>query len=163
MPARTDNQIKLKDGRKLGYAEYGDPQGKPVLHFHGTPSSRFECSRPAVDEIATRLGARIILPERPGFGLSDFEPNRTTLDWPDEVTELADGLNLDRFAVLGVSGGGPYAAACAYKIPQWLSAAGIVSGLGPLDAPGATEGMAKSDRQTYDLARKTPWLLRPLF
>ncbi len=94
MPAKTDNQIKLKDGRILGYAEYGDPQGKPVLYFHGTPSSRFEDSRPSVDEIATRLGVRIILPERPGIGLSNFKSSRTILDLLDDVIELADGLNL---------------------------------------------------------------------
>ena len=163
MPIKTDNQISLTDGRVLGYAEYGDPDGEPVLHFHGTPSCRLEGSRPAVGEIATRLHVRLILPERPGFGLSDFQPNRTFLDWPDDVLELADALHLDRFAVMGLSGGGPYVAACAYKIPQRLSAAGIISGLGPLDAPGAFEGMGKSDRQLYDLARKTPWLLRPLF
>jgi pimeloyl-ACP methyl ester carboxylesterase len=160
---KTDNQIKLKDGRALGYAEYGDPQGQPVIHFHGTPSCRLEVSRPLWDEIAKRLGVRLIVPDRPGIGLSDFKPRQTFLDWPDDVNELADALNLDRFAVRGLSAGGPYVAACAYKIPQRLTAAGIVSGIGPLDAPGAFDGMGKSDRQAYDLARKAPWLMRPLF
>ncbi|MEW6232801.1 MAG: alpha/beta hydrolase [Chloroflexota bacterium] len=163
MSVKIDNQIKLRDGRSLGYAEYGDLSGKPVLHFHGTPSSRFEGSRPVVGEIATRLHARIIVVERPGFGLSDFKPGRTIGDWPDDVNELADALNLDRFAVMGLSGGGPYVAACAYKIPQRLSAAGIISGVSPLDAPGAFDGMGKTDRQAFDLARKAPWLLRPIF
>ena len=162
MPTKMDNRIKLRDGRALGYAEVGDPLGQPVLHFHGTPSSRFEGSRPAVDEIATRIGARVILPERPGFGLSDFKPKRAILDWPDDVIELADALNLDRFAVMGLSGGGPYVAACAWKISARLSAAGILSGLGPLDAPGAFDGMAKSDRQLFAIAQRFPWLLRPL-
>ena len=161
MPARTDCQIKLRDGRVLGYAEYGDPQGKPVLHLHGSTSSRFELSPPAFDGIATRLHVRLILPERPGFGLSDFKPNRTILDWPDDVVEFANALHLDSFAVMGLSGGGPYVAACACKIPQRLSAAGIVSGLGPLDAPGAFEGMGKSNRRSANLARKAPWLLGP--
>jgi pimeloyl-ACP methyl ester carboxylesterase len=163
MPPNTDRQIKLKDGRTLGYAEYGDPNGKPVLHFHGTPSSRFEGSTPNVTEIAARNGARILVPERPGFGLSDFKPNRTFLDWPDDVLELAEALDLDRFAVMGLSGGGPYTAACAFKIPERLVAAGIVSGIGPQEAPGAYEGMGNTDRQMYAIARKTPWLLRPLF
>jgi pimeloyl-ACP methyl ester carboxylesterase len=163
MDTKTDNRIKLSDGRSLGYAEYGDPHGMPVLHFHGTPSSRFEGSRPVIVEIVTRLHVRMILPERPGYGLSDFQPKRTFLDWPDDVVEFADALHLDRFAIMGLSGGGPYVAACAYKIPERLTAAGIISGIGPLDAPGAFDGMGKSDRQLYDLARKTPWLLRPLF
>lgn len=159
---KPDNQIKLRDGRRLGYAEYGDLQGKPVMHFHGTPSSRFEGGRPIADEIATRLGVRLIVPDRPGMGLSDFKPGRTLLDWPDDVIELADALGLERFVVMGLSGGGPYVAACAYKVPQRLSAAGIVSGVGPLDAPGAFEGMGKADRQMFGLARKAPWLLRLL-
>lgn len=159
----NNHTIKLKDGRILGYAEYGDPQGKPVLHCHGIPSSRFEGSRPVAIEIAQRLGARIIIPERPGYGLSTFKPKRTFLDWPDDLVALADALNIDRFFVLGLSGGGPYVAACAYKIPHRLKAAGIVSGLSPLDIPGVFDGMGKSDLQLYDLARKMPWLLRPLF
>ena len=159
----TDHRIKLRSGRTIGYAEYGDPQGIPVLHFHGTPSSRFEGSRPAIDEIATRHHVHLILPERPGYGLSDFQPKRSFLDWPDDVVEFADTLHIDQFAVMGLSGGGPYVAACAYKIPQRLTAAGIVSGIGPLDAPGAFDGMGKSDRQVYNLARKAPWMLRPLF
>ena len=80
MSIQTEGQIRLKDGRALGYAEYGDPQGKPVLHFHGTPSCRLEGSRPAIGDIAKRLHARLILPDRPGFGLSDFKPNRTFLE-----------------------------------------------------------------------------------
>jgi pimeloyl-ACP methyl ester carboxylesterase len=163
MTARTDNRITLRDGRSLSYAEYGDSQGKPVLHFHGTPSCRLEGDRPAIDEIAARLGVRLIVPDRPGCGLSDFKPKRTLLDWPDDVVELADALHLDRFAVMGMSGGGPHVAACAYKIPQRLSAVGIVSGASPVDAPGAYDGMDTSDRQLFDMARKTPWLLRPVF
>jgi pimeloyl-ACP methyl ester carboxylesterase len=163
MTVENNHQIKLKDGRILGYAEYGDPQGKPVLHCHGIPSSRFEGSRPVAIEIAQRLGARIIIPDRPGCGLSTFKPNRTFLDWPDDMIELADALGIDRFTVLGLSAGGPYVAACAYKIPQRLNAVGIVSGLSPLDIPGAYEGMGKSDIQLYDFARKMPWILGPLF
>jgi pimeloyl-ACP methyl ester carboxylesterase len=163
MPIKIDNQIKLSDGRALGYAEYGDPQGQPVLHFHGFPSSRYEGNRPALEDIATRLRARVIVVERPGFGLSDFKPGRAIADWPADVVELADALHLDRFAVTGLSGGGPYVAACAWQIPQRLVKAGIISGVGPLDAPGAFDGMNKSDRQSYDLARRAPWLLRLVY
>jgi pimeloyl-ACP methyl ester carboxylesterase len=163
MLVEENRQIKLEDGRILGYAEYGDPQGKPVLHCHGIPSSRFEGSRPVVIEVAQQLGARLIIPERPGFGLSTFKPERTFLDWPDDMIALADILDIDRFAVMGLSAGGPYVAACAYKIPERLNAVGIVSGLSSLDIPGAYEGMGKSDIQLYDLAGKMPWLLRPLF
>ena len=163
MPISTVNQIKLKDGRALGYAEYGNLQGLPVMHFHGVPSSRLEGGHPLVDEIASQLHIRLIFPDRPGIGLSDYKPKRSLLDWPNDVCELADALNLERFAILGLSGGGPYVASCAYKIPDRLAAAGIISGVGPMDTPGNYEGLGKSDRQAMDLALKSPWLLRVLF
>ena len=139
---RTSQTATLKDGRRLGYAEYGAPRGRPVFYFHGFPSSRIDWPLFDTDAIAARLGIRIIAADRPGTGLSDFKRGRTILDWPDDVVELADILRIDRFAVLGVSGGGPYAAACAFKIPQRLTTAAIVCGMGPHDAPGAADGTA---------------------
>jgi len=76
------------------------------------------------------------------MGLSDFERGRKILDWSDDVVELADALRVDHFAVLGWSGGGPYAAACALKIPERLTATAIVCGMDPADAPGVKEGTA---------------------
>ena len=102
---KTNQQIKLKDGRMLGYAEYGAPEGKPVFYFHGFPSSRLDWPLFDTDAIAARLNARIIAVDRPGMGLSDFKRARKLLDWPDDVIELADALQVDRFAVLGISGG----------------------------------------------------------
>ena len=159
MAIKTDNQHRLRDGCSLGYAEYGDPEGRPVVHFHGLPSSRFEGDRPAVDEIATRLHARVIVVERPGIGLSTYQPY-TIASWPDIVCEFADALHLDRFAAMGLSSGGKYVAACAWKIPHRLTAAGIVSGNCPYDLPGARETLTKQDRQLYGLAEKAPWLFR---
>lgn len=157
--ASSGKQIRLRDGRLLGYAEYGHPTGKPVLFFHGTPSSRL--FHP--DESITRsLGVRLITIDRPGFGLSDFQPDRRLLDWPDDVVEVADHLETDRFAVAGISGGGPYVAACAYRIPQRLTAAAIVSSMGPADAAGATEGMPFIRRAGATIARHAPGLVRPL-
>jgi pimeloyl-ACP methyl ester carboxylesterase len=117
----TRSPPALAHGRSVGYAEYSDPMGKPVLYFHGFPSSRFEGHRPTMDEIATRLHARVIVVERPGIGLSDYKPY-TIASWPDIVMEFADALRLDRFAVMGVSSGGKYVAACASKIPQRIRA-----------------------------------------
>ena len=138
----TSKTIKLKDGRTLGYAEYGAPSGKPIFYFHGFPSSRIDWPIFDSDAIATRLNARIVAADRPGTGLSDFKRGRQILDWPDDVIELADALQVDRFGALGISGGGPYAAACAFKIPQRLTATAIVSGMGPSEAPGAKDGTA---------------------
>lgn len=157
--APRDQTIRLPSGRLLGYAEYGDPLGRPVFYFHGTPGSRL--LHP--DEEVTRgLGARLILLERPGFGLSEFQPGRTLLDWPDDVTGAAGKLGFDRFAVVGISGGGPYAAACASKIPDRLTAAAMVSSGGPIDMPGAAAGMPWVRRIGAMIGHKAPWLLRPL-
>ena len=135
-------QVKLHDGRTLGYAEYGDPGGVPVFYFHGFPGSRLDYLIFDDGNAARKTGARIIAPDRPGTGLSDPKRGRRMLDWPDDVGALADALDIKRFAVLGVSGGGPFAAACAYGIPERLIKTGIVCGMGPAHAPGMKDGVS---------------------
>lgn len=142
--AGTDSRtLRLRDGRLLGYAEYGDPGGPALFYFHGFPGSRLEAR--LGDAVAARNGVRLIALDRPGFGLSHFKPGRTISEWPDDVVELADALGIDRFAVMGVSGGGPYVAACALKIPHRLIGAAMVSSTAPSDAPwdwpGARAGL----------------------
>jgi len=151
-----NNQIILGDGRRLGYAEYGDDLGQPFMYFHGWPSSRLEGR--LVDAAARRYHLRFIAPDRPGFGFSDYQPGRKLTDWPSDVIELADALELDRFSVVGVSGGGPYAAVCALKIPIRLQAVGIISGSGPIDLPGVFESMRPLNRLLLQIGRTAPWL-----
>ncbi|KFY14345.1 hypothetical protein V491_06080 [Pseudogymnoascus sp. VKM F-3775] len=114
--ARQNQTFILPDGRQLGYAEYGDRNGTPLFYFHGYPSSRLEAY--AIDDIAQRQHTRLLALDRPGFGLSTPQPNRTITDWPTDVSAFAKGMQISRFAVLGVSGGGPYALACAHGLPQ---------------------------------------------
>lgn len=156
---RTETQVTLPDGRKLAYAEFGRADGAPVLYFHGSPSSRLE---PLLigDEVLGRLGLRVIAPDRPGMGGSDFQPGRRLTDWPADVTALADALGLDRFAVLGNSGGGPYVAVCAARIPTRLGAAVIVSGGWRMDWPEARAGLPFPNRMMMFLARYAPFVLR---
>ena len=149
----------LSDGRHLGYAEYGDRKGRPVLLFPGTPGSRLVHP----PEGPTRsLGVRLLVIERPGFGRSDFCPGRTLLDWPSDVKAFADALHIDRFPVVGLSAGGPYAAACALRITGRLSGAAIVSGVGPMDAPESLAQMPFVRRIGATVAARAPWLVRPL-
>jgi pimeloyl-ACP methyl ester carboxylesterase len=150
--------LQLEDGRLLGYAVYGDPEGRPVFYFHGFPGSRLEAR--LADQVAASLGIRLIALERPGFGLSDFKAGRTIIEWPDDVVKIADALGINRFGVLGVSGGGPYATACALRIPQRLTAAAIVCGLGPLDIPNGTDRMIRNNHLMFLLGRRLPWLAR---
>ena len=156
VPARIDTDVKLRDGRTLGYAEYGDPAGTPVVLFNGAASRLFY---PLDDAIVRAANARIITVDRPGIGRSDFKPQRTLLDWPDDIGELTDALGVHRFAVAGASAGGPYAAACAYRLPERVTALGLISSLAPFDIPEATQGMARAYRMIPLLTRYVPWLL----
>ena len=147
-----DLTIKLKDGRKLGYADLGNPDANSVVfHFHGFPGSRLEAMLLA-NKAASEY--RIISIDRPGMGLSDFKKNRTLLDWPDDVIELADALEIDKFAVEGISGGGPYAAACAYKIPERLTSCGIISGVASKDLE------IEKKMRLFTAIRIFPWLFK---
>lgn len=156
-----ENTIHLKDGRTLAYTEHGDLSGKPLLFFHGNPGSRLICHPD--QSIAQGLGIRIITPDRPGFGLSDYQKNRTLLDYPDDMGELADSLGLDTFAVCGISAGGPYAAACAYKLPERVKKASIISGISPINRKGCYEGMHLLWRITFVMSKVLPFkLLQPI-
>lgn len=129
---RTDAAVRLGSGRQLGFAEWGDPRGAPVLAFHATPGSR----RLALssDAAAHELGVRLICVERPGFGLSLYQPRRSVVDWPADVAEFADVLGLGRFGVIGLAGGSPYALACGSLIAGRLTGVGVVAGLAPPEA-----------------------------
>jgi len=149
-----NQRIALRDGRTLGFAEYGVPNGRPLIYLHGWPGSRLEPY--AMRQGCARLGLRMIAPDRPGLGLSDFKPGRTIADFAGDVSELADHLELKRFAVLGVSGGGPYAAACAAQIPQRLTSALLVCSVGPADVPEVTKNMVAIHRWLLAMARRFP-------
>ena len=127
-----DQRMRLPDGRALGYLDFGDPNGFPIFYFHGIPGSRLELI--PYDRLLKELHIRLIAPDRPGIGLSTYQPHRTMLDWPDDMAALADHLGVASFAVLGVSGGGAYAAACACKLPERVTALGLVSSAAPPEA-----------------------------
>jgi pimeloyl-ACP methyl ester carboxylesterase len=129
---------RLPDGRAIGYAEFGQSGGQPLVFCHGFPSSRL--SGALLDTAAKALGIRVIAADRPGHGLSDFKRWRRVAHWSKDVASLADALGIGQFAVLGVSAGGPYAAACAALLPQRVSAAGLVSGWAPPNAPTTKPG-----------------------
>jgi pimeloyl-ACP methyl ester carboxylesterase len=119
----------LPGGRRLAYTEFGAPAGSPVLYFHGFPGSRLEAA--FADSIARDTGTRLIAVDRPGMGLSDYLPGRTLLGWADDVLALANHLGIGQFSVMGVSGGAPYALVCAFKLPDRIPSATVVSGVGP--------------------------------
>jgi pimeloyl-ACP methyl ester carboxylesterase len=150
--------LELQGGGKLAWEESGDPSGKPVIFFHGWPASRLQGAGFSVE--ARELGVRIISPDRPGIGLSTFQENRHLLDWPPVVEQLADHLKLDRFRVLAVSGGGPYAFATAWKLRDRVEVASITSGAPPLPPEMDRAALFAAYRWMLGLYRWKPELLR---
>ncbi len=150
-------ELTLSDHRTLAYAEYGAPDGQPVFFFHGIPGSRI--FRPPFDDLTARMGIRLICIDRPGYGLSTYQPGRAILDWPKDVVALADHLGLDKFAVAGHSGGCPYICACAYALPERVTRAVILSGMGPADAPGVLDDMIATNTLGLKFGRYIPWAL----
>jgi pimeloyl-ACP methyl ester carboxylesterase len=107
-------------------------------------------------------GVRLISPDRPGMGLSTYQQGRRLVDWPADVTHLTEALGIDRFAVMGWSAGGPYAAICAARMSGRVTAAALLSSSVPLDLYGTTRGLAYEDRMLLLLTRRTPWLASTL-
>lgn len=127
---KEEEQVRLPDGRHLGYAEYGDPAGLPVMYCHGWPSSRYQAA--FLHEEAREMGLRILAPDRPGLGLSDPLPGRGFADWPGDIAGLADALGIDHFRVIGISGGGPYALAICARLGSRVDRGAVICGAPPL-------------------------------
>jgi pimeloyl-ACP methyl ester carboxylesterase len=147
----------------MGYAEWGDPHGWPVLGCHGSPSSRLE--RHVEDAGAyRRWGVRWIVPDRPGFGRSDPQPGRRVLDWPEDVAQLLDHLGIDRFAVLSLSGGAAYALACAHVFMERVRAVGVLGGAPPPDVPWPwPRWVPRAVRSAAHRPSPAAGLLKPVF
>ena len=156
MTDKLHQTIQLTDGRTLGYAELGNSDAFPILFFHGGNGSRLESQwfKSAVEHHDIRL----ISPDRPGFGLSDFQPNRTFLDWANDVKQLTDSLGIEIYSIFGLSGGAPHVlAVCACHAEQ-INRAGIISGVAPPNAPNRFEGMWFPIRLLFFFARYVPFV-----
>ncbi|WP_328367351.1 alpha/beta hydrolase [Streptomyces sp. NBC_00445] len=148
--------VRMRDGRWLAVTERGDPDGTPVVLLHGTPG----CRQGTVPEdvLTARPGVRFISYDRPGYGDSDRRPGRRVADAARDVAELADALGLDRFAVLGRSGGAPHALACAALLPARVRRAAALVCLAPPNAAGLSwfDGMAASNVEDFTRALTDP-------
>lgn len=142
--SRTSQTLTLEDGRILGFAEFGSESGYPIFHLHGLPGSRYEGK--LLESAASENNARIVTVDRPGVGLSSPQPNRTALDHAKDLQALAAHLDIDRFSIVGVSGGGSYALACAYAIPSsQLKSVAVVAGVGQY-RPETCKNMGATNR-----------------
>jgi pimeloyl-ACP methyl ester carboxylesterase len=151
------DRVKLRCGKWLGYAEFGDADGYPVFFFHGTPGSRLQ--RHPSESILHRRRIRLLTIDRPGYGLSDDQPDRVLLDWPDIVQEFADIVGIERFGAVGWSGGGPHAAACAHQIADRVETTVLVSSFAPLDQVSSNDEMLPPERVGLALLHRAPGLL----
>ena len=157
---RSARTAHLRDGRTIGFADWGDPDGAPVIHLHGTPGSRLTYDY--ADGPARDLGVRVIAPDRPGVGLSSARPGYSIDDVAHDIAALADGLGLDRFGMVAWSGGGPYALAAAATLGDRLSGVAMVAPAGLLDTRAARKSMAALDRAGWLLSTYVPALGAPL-
>src|SRR5262245_60446759 len=135
----TDLTVRLADGRSMALGDVGPRDGLPVLYLHGAIGAPLECRGELAMAIET-LGIRLLLPQRPGFGGSEPQRGRTLLDFAGDREQAADALGLQRFAVVGVSAGGPYAIACGHRLADRVRVA-AVSSLSPLCAPVDVPGL----------------------
>jgi pimeloyl-ACP methyl ester carboxylesterase len=153
--------VRLRDGRILGYTEYGRPDGTPLLNCHGGLACRLDIA--AASETANALGIRLISPDRPGVDLSDRRPGRRMLDWPTDVEELMDQLGVGAFATIGWSMGGQYALAVAHRLPTRVARAIVVAGCAPLDEPAHFAELTDLDQRLTRLSRRSPSVARAVF
>ncbi|MDD3089306.1 MAG: alpha/beta hydrolase, partial [Candidatus Omnitrophica bacterium] len=146
-------------GRRIAFYEYGDPVGVPIIFCHGTGSHIHVM---LLHEAAKELGYRIIVPDRPGIGLSDIDHKRTILDGASDTAALADHLGIGRFGVMGISGGNPTLLACAYRLADRLTFVIDLAGAAPLYTdPAALKELGRVDRIYARLGSRLPlWLFQ---
>jgi pimeloyl-ACP methyl ester carboxylesterase len=148
--------VRSADGRQLAVRVSGNPDGHPVVYLHGTPGSRVGPFPRA--QVLYELGVRLISFDRPGYGRSDRLLSRLVVDVVPDVEAIVDQLGVERFAVLGRSGGGPHALACAALMPMRVTRAGVLVSLAPWEAQGLDwfAGMAESNVHEYTAAASEP-------
>jgi len=152
---RSDGLLTLPGGRSVGVAQFGRPQGAPVIWCHGGLSSRIDAA--LADAAAARTGLRLIALDRPGIGRSSLRRNDDLLRWPAIVAECADQLGLEGFGVVGWSAGGPYALACAYMLPARVRAVATIAGMTAVtDRTRRRELGLGLDRRLIGLSLATP-------
>jgi pimeloyl-ACP methyl ester carboxylesterase len=161
MQAIVHRIVRLRDGRSMGYAQYGSGDGAPIVNAHGGFACRLDVA--AADAVAAEAGVRLISPDRPGVGLSDPLPGRTALDWAYDVADLLDQIDVDRFAVMGWSMGAQYAAAVGHALPHRVTRVAIIAGALPLIEPGVFDELPPMDRVLTRMSQRVPWLAAQWF
>jgi pimeloyl-ACP methyl ester carboxylesterase len=154
----NDNLVITRSGRKLEVREYGARSGHPVLFFHGLIGSHHQASY--IGDQARASGLRIIAPNRPGVGASEFVVRKTAVDAVGDVEDIAAALGLESFSVIGISGGTPYALATLLRLSRRVCTVTLLSGMGPTRLAGALDGMDHRRRLVLEIGSRYPDLAR---
>jgi len=154
-------RVRLHDGRTLGYEEYGDPGGFPVVNCHGGLLCRLDVE--PVAATATELGVRIVSPDRPGVGSSDRHPGSNAADFAADAEELLDALGVDRCAVMGWSAGGQHALGIAARLGDRVTHTAVIAGCVPLDDTARRAELSKLDCRLVMLSTRVPWAAARVF
>ncbi len=160
--AEVDRTLRTRDGRQIGFATFGDPEGVPVFYFHGLASSRLEGA--LAHPVGLQRNVRLVAIDRPGYGLTDPRPGYRIPDVVDDVVAVADALDLAQFSLVSVSTGGPFALATAARLPERVRALALISSPAPYSERSGLVGMDIRSRVILVwLPRFAPWLLGPIW
>jgi pimeloyl-ACP methyl ester carboxylesterase len=160
--AAVDRTLRAKDGRQIGFATFGDPEGVPLFYFHGLGSSRLEGA--LAHAVGLQRNVRLVALDRPGHGLSDTRRGHRITDIADDVAAVADELGLAQFGLVSVSTGGPFALATAARLPTRVRALALISSPAPYSASQVLVGMELRSRLFLVwMPRLAPWLLAPIW
>lgn len=157
----ADRLLRLADGRALGFRVWGDPAGTPLLFLHGTPGSRLKFS--IGHESGRALGLALVAPDRWGYGLSDVPQAPSLPGFAADMAALMDHLGHRRFAVGGISGGGPYAAAVAACLGQRVTGLALISPVGPIADAGCAATLPRFQRFCFTVLPRLPLLTAAAF
>ena len=150
----VNNVLQTRTGRKLEVREYGDDAGHTVFFFHGLIGSHYQAAY--IADQAREHGLRIIAPNRPGVGASEFVERKSPLEAVDDIEDVAAALGLFEFSVIGISGGTPYALATLLRLGSRIRTVTLISGMGPMRLPGALEGMDRRRRLILAVGSRYP-------
>jgi pimeloyl-ACP methyl ester carboxylesterase len=157
----SDNLFVMRNGRRLEVRQYGDDSGHPVFFFHGLIGSHYQASY--IADHAKETGLRIIAPNRPGVGASEFAVRKSPVDAVADVEDIAAALDLGEFSVIGISGGTPYALATLYRLRQRIRTVTVICGMGPARLQGALRGMDPRRRAFLEFGSRYPQLAKRAF
>src|SRR5690348_8327040 len=157
---KLEGNIAVGDDRQIGFAEFGDPQGRAVFWLHGTPGARRQIPMEA-RVYAEQRKIRLIGVDRPGIGASTPYQYDTVFAFAEDLRTIADTLGIDKFEVIGLSGGGPYTLAAAAAMPDRVVAAGVLGGVAPVrGADGIDGGISKLISWAGPVVEVAGWPLR---